>query len=122
MAAILTRKAGQHPTAFSSLRAVPGYGLEAFDGVRLVKVPWTSVNRITASMGRQQYDMTPILLIDHSAGRTIFLPEVEALWVPFIKAVSASLEGVLPVDEWIAGLSANPEANICVYRRRRRLL
>lgn len=70
---MLTRSPGQRPAAFSSLRAVSDYGLDAFDGARLVKVPWTSVKRVSAAMGQQQYDMTPVLWIYHSAGRTIIL-------------------------------------------------
>jgi hypothetical protein len=116
-AAALTRKPGLHLAAFSSLRAVSERGLEAFDGVRLVKVPWTSVKRITAAMGQQQYDMTQILWINHSAGRSIFLSEVEALWAPFITGMMVDLQGALPTDEWIPHLSANPKANIRVYSR-----
>lgn len=117
IAATLARRPGQHPTAFSGLRAVSDAGLEADDGVRRMVVPWTSIRRVRAEMGRQSYDMTQILMIDHAVGRSIFLPEVETLWAPFIAAMAVHLQGALPMPDWASRLSADPEAVIQVYRR-----
>lgn len=117
IAATLARKPSQHPTVFSGLRAVSAAGLEADDGVRRMTVPWTSVRRVRAEMRRQAYDMTPVLIVDHAAGRSIFLPEVDELWAPFVAAMAVHLPSALPVEAWAQRLAANPEAVIRVYRQ-----
>jgi hypothetical protein len=117
IAATLARKPGQHPTVFCGLRAVSAAGLEADDGVRRMMVPWASVRRVSAEMGRQTYDMTPVLMIDHAAGRSIFLPETDELWAPFIAAMAVHLPSALPVEAWAQRLVTNPETIIRVYPR-----
>ncbi len=117
IAAELARKPGERPTVFSGLRAVSGEGLEADDGMRRMQVPWSTIRRITASLGRQTYDMTPILMIDHPVGRSIFPPEVDPLWPAFVAGMIGHLPGALPVDEWWDGLFRDPDAATRIYRR-----
>lgn len=115
IAAMVWRMLFAQPAAFAELRAVSEAGLVAFDGVRSTNVPWSRVQRITAAMGQQQYDMTRILTIDDAAGRSIFLPEVEELWAPFVAAMPCYLPGALPEADWVPRLSADPELVICIY-------
>lgn len=103
--------------AFDGLRAVSETGLETFDGIDEAAVLWSSVMRITAQMGRQQYDMTRCLLIESDRPRAIFLPESEALWTPFLTAMTAHLPDAVPFEAWGPHLLAAPQVTITVYRR-----
>jgi hypothetical protein len=112
---------GEYPAAFCTLHAVSVEGLEAGDGVRAVQVPWSTINRITASLGRQAYDMTPVLMIDHARGRSIFLPEVEQLWETFVAAMIIHLPSASRVEDWRDELFQKPDGSVAVYRRPGRL-
>jgi hypothetical protein len=102
--------------AFDGLRAVSEAGLVTFDGVDQTTVAWSGVLRITAQMGRQQYDMTPCLLIESDRPRSIFLPESEPLWTPFLTAMTKHLPDAVPLEAWGPRLLAEPQATITVYR------
>jgi hypothetical protein len=117
IATIPVRHPDRHASAFSRLRAVREAGLEAEDGVRRVEVPWASIWRISAAMGRQTYDMTRILTVDHSVGQAIFLPEVEPLWTPLLEAAAQHLAGMVPLAEWSARLASAPDSVAHVYHR-----
>ncbi len=68
-------------------------------------------------MGRQTYDMTRILMVDHSAGRSIFLAEVDTLWPSFMETMVLHLPDVMPEAAWSARLEADPESSIRIYSR-----
>ncbi len=101
--------------AFDGLRAVSETGLVTFDGVDQATVAWSRVMRVTAQMGQQQYDMTRCLLIESDRQRSIFLPESEELWTPFLTAMTAHLPEAVPLEAWGSRLLAEPQATITVY-------
>jgi hypothetical protein len=103
------------PTAFDALRAVSGTGLVTFDGVDQATFAWSRVMRVTAQMGQQQYDMTRCLLIESDRERSIFLPESEDLWAPFLTAMTKHLPDAIPFEAWGPRLLAEPRATITVY-------
>ena len=102
-------------SAFDGLRAVSETGLVTFDGVDDATVAWSSVLRITAQMGPHQYDMTRCLLIESVQLRSIFLPESEELWTPFLTAMAKHLPDAVPFEAWDPRLLAEPQATITVY-------
>lgn len=102
--------------AFDGLRTFSETGLVTFDGVDQKSVPWSSVMRITAQVGQQQYDMTRCLLIESDRPRSIFLPESEELWTPFLTAMTAHLPDAVPFEDWGPRLLAEPQATVNVYR------
>jgi len=83
---------------FDGLRAVSETGLVTFDVVDEVTVAWSSVSLITAQMGQQQYDMTRCLLIESDRQKSIFLPESEDLWTPFLTAMAQHPAGRRPIQ------------------------
>ncbi len=101
--------------AFDGLRAVSETGLETFDGIAPAIVAWSSVMRVTVQMGRQQTDMTRCLLIESDRERSIFLPESEELWIPFLTAMTKRLRDVVPFDVWGPRLLAEQESMIPIY-------
>jgi hypothetical protein len=109
--------ANRRPTVFSALLAMSETGIEVDNGARRITAPWSCVTRISASMGRQMYDMTPVLMIDHDLGGSIFLPEVSSNWRPFIEAMAMGLPEALPASVWARRLSQDPEAYVVVHQR-----
>lgn len=88
-----------------------------FDGVDTATVAWSSLRLITAQMGRHRYDMTRCLLIESGRPRSIFLPESEALWTPFLTVMTKHLVDAIPFETWGSRLLAEPQTTITVYRR-----
>lgn len=103
--------------ARAGIRAVHGDDLIAFDGVDRFALTWADISRVTAAYGRQQYDMTRCLEIDHRRGTVIFLPETEPLWNQFISGLETHLDGAVPEQQWSATLSKSPESAVTVWRR-----
>jgi len=101
--------------AFDALRAVSETGLETFDGIAPATVAWSSVMRVTAQIGRQPTDMTRCLLIESDRERSIFLPESEELWIPFLTAMTKRLRDVVPFDVWGPRLLAKQESMVTIY-------
>lgn len=104
-----------YPTAFASLETVSEAGLVTFDRVTRQAIGWDGVKRITAAMGRQQYDRTICLNVDLRGGKTVFLPETHPDWGQFLTLAERHLPAMLAPDRWIAPLRADETAVIRVY-------
>jgi hypothetical protein len=103
------------PSAFDGLRAVSDTGLVTFDGTDHATVAWSRVMLITAQMGQQHYDMTRCLRIDSDRQRSVFLPESEETWTPFLTAMTKHLPDVIPLEIWGPRLLAEPQEAILIY-------
>lgn len=103
--------------AFASLVAITEEGLVMFDGVERQTIEWTRITRITAQMGRQQYDMTRCVTIDHSGGKSLFVPEVDPLWNAMLSALAIHLPSCRPAQIWQAALSRDIDGSVLMYRR-----
>lgn len=103
------------PAAFASLETVSDAGVVTFDRVTRQAIGWDGVRRITAATGRQQYDMTICLTIDLRGGKTVFLPETEALYAPFLFTAARRLPSMRPPADWAARLRADETAVIRLH-------
>ncbi|MET0268898.1 MAG: hypothetical protein ABW173_00595 [Sphingomonas sp.] len=113
-----TDAAGPLPAAFAGLETVSDTTLTLSDRASRWTIRWADVRRITAAMGRQQYDMTICLTVAHRGGKTIFLPETHPDWTAFLAAAERNLAAVAPRAGWEARLRADPEAVVRVYPAR----
>lgn len=105
--------------AFASITHVSDAGIESEDGRTVKAVSWAAIKRVTAAMGRQQYDMTLCLTIDHSYGKSIFFADVDPFWPLFLDKPASNLSSFTPPDVWVSYLHENPETSMVVYSRAR---
>lgn len=58
-------------------------------------------------------------MIDHTAGRSILVSEMDQHWAPLLAALAERFPDAVPTPTWSARLAAEPERSVRVYDHRR---